>query len=221
MTKFVPVHIKDMDDYVPDDMYDEELLDDDPVEDLGTEIRKILEEVGFDNEDAVDRFIEHIDYTLPSETIMDAFRDFAESNQGLRDEIRMLYPVFIEAHSVMAVDPLVPVTKPKKDKPKIIGGREIFGKDKLAKYVKPDKRKLKKDDDIPQPISAGVMREKYVKKLQTGEGVECELCGSAIKPDEEQGWWLSIYPAHLSCVHKEMNRRANKSGSPLPFPDEE
>ena len=219
MTKFIPDHVKDMDDYVPDDPYDEELMDDDPIEYLGTEIRKILIDAEFDNEDLIDRFIEHTDYTLPPDTIMDAFREFAESNHGIRAEIRILYPIFIKEHSVISVEPLVPVVKPKK--PSIIGGRDIFGKPDLAKYVKPCKRALKKEDDLPQIVSADELRTPYIKKIQKGESIECELCGSIIKPDEEQGWWLSIYPAHIVCVRKEMNRRAKTSGKPLPFPDEE
>lgn len=81
--------------------------------------------------------------------------------------------------------------------------------------------KLKDESELPQLVPISDYRLPYIKKLNSlREKNVCILCGEEIKLSQEISFWLNVYPAHLDCIHAELNRIAKNEGEPLPFLDQ-
>jgi len=230
MAKFIPDHISNPEVEIMDEPEPvlEELIEDDDA--LANYLTELMKDANID-EYYMDYYLENIDYSLPHERIVDAFKKFIESDRGILDEEKILYPIFVEIKEEEA--PIV--MKPTRDfkvtsassiieradrrrvEADIPAGYVPIGGVKKSKVSHEDK--LKPEEEIPQLVSVDELRSEYIDKMRKGEDIECELCGKVILPTEIRGWWLSIYPAHMECIHKELNRRAMRDGRPLPFPE--
>ena len=160
----------------------------------------LMNEAGIDKDD-IDFYIANIDWKFNYTDIHIAFKNFIESDRSMKSERDYLYPVFVNMsnkHKKVAVKNAVPT------------------------YVVIEKSyKPKPEKEMPRIVSADQLVAEVVGKMNRGENVKCALCGEFIKHDQIRGWWLSIYPAHLTCIHAEFNRRAAAAGRRIPFPDEE
>lgn len=177
-------------------------------------ITSILTDAGL-NLDEIEEYVKEIDFSLPRDDILDAFRKFAETDMSIKFELEYLYPVFTR----MAEPKIIKDLKVK-TATEITEGRPGFVPiTPISPERVPEKRELKPEKELPQLVTSDAMRSKYVEKMMKGEEITCKLCGHVINPDEIRTWWLSIYPAHLDCVHDELNRRADAAGRVRPFPE--
>lgn len=236
MTKFVPDHIKSGYEESTEETYadvpgvfvdDEEDNDSDVFVETGEyipksdaersiirEITGILTDVGLDL-DEIGEYVKEIDYSLPRVDIINAFKKFAKTDLCIKHELDCLYPVFTELAKPRVISDIRVKTTADIVEGGTPGGVPVsFPSDRVTKD-----RKLKPEHELPQLVTSDALRSKYVKKMMEGKEVTCKLCGQVIDTDEVRTWWLSIYPAHIECVHTELNRRAISAGRPLPFPE--
>lgn len=240
MAKFVPDHIKRG--YDPDDpemMYEEvpavvaegeeeeeeqikfvELTEYIPKSEeersLIRDITGILTDAGL-NIDEIGEYVKEIDFSLPRDQILTAFKKFSESDMSIKFEGEYLYPIFIRLREPKLIKELKVKTAAEiteDARPGYVPITPIPTPEPVSK-----ERKLKPEKELPQLVTSDALRSKYVEKMMKGEEITCKLCGHVINPDEVRTWWLSIYPAHLDCVHAELNRRADAAGRIRPFPE--
>lgn len=236
MAKFIPDHISnpEVDVDEQESTSESEMADTESNGDnvaLAKYLTDLLKDADVD-EYYIDYYLENVDYSLPHKQIIDAFKEFIASDRGIVSESKILYPVFVEIKEGEA--PIVMRQKPKsefkvttassiieraerrRNETGIPAGYVPIGAQKSKVSHKDD---LKPEEEIPQLVSIDELRSEYIDKMRKGESIECELCGKVILPTEIRGWWLSIYPAHMECIHSELNRRAMRDGRPLPFPE--
>jgi len=245
MAKFIPEHIKPG--FSPDDdkELDEQSSTEEMYEDLGVftdddeekesdifaevgeyipksdaeislirEITGILTDAKF-NLDEIEVFVKEIDFSLPRHDIIDAFKKFVKTDLSIKFELEYLYPVFIELAKPRIIKDLKVKTATEIVGEGIPGGVPVsYPSDHVTKD-----RKLKPENELPQLVTSDAVRSKYVDMMMKGKEITCKLCGKVIEADEMRTWWLSIYPAHMDCVHAELNRRAASAGRELPFPE--
>ena len=163
-------------------------------------IYDLMNIAGIGNDD-IDFYIANIDWKFNYTDIYNAFKKFIESDRSMKSEKYYLYPVFVDMSN-----------KHKK----------VVVKNAVPTYIVIEKsHKLKPEKELPRLVSIDQIVAESVGKMRRGEDVKCKLCGEVIEPHQMRSWWLSIYPAHTSCIHTEFNRRAADAGRPLPFPEEE
>lgn len=237
MAKFVPDHIKSDYEESTEEMYEKvpgvfvEGEEEEPIEVVETgeyipkseeeksiirDITAILTDANL-NLDEIEEYVKEIDFSLPHYDILEAFKKFAETDMSIKYEGEYLYPIFIRLREPKVIKDL-----------KVKTAAEILEEARPG-YVPitptvptervPEKRELKPEHELPQLVTSDALRSKYVKKMIEGKEITCNLCGRVIRPDEVRTWWLSIYPAHLDCVHAELNRRADAAGRTRPFPE--
>lgn len=81
--------------------------------------------------------------------------------------------------------------------------------------------RLKPEDQLPTLVPISDLRLPYIRKMNSRKKkLTCILCGREIKISQQISWWLNIYPAHLDCIHAELNRMAAQNEEPIPFPEE-
>ena len=177
----------------------------------------LMIEAGIDKDD-IKSYINDVNYDLKYVDIVRAFKEFVASDRTMRSKERYLFPIFTEISGNIKVE-----HHPKKVKTasEIISEKErlSLGIPTVQIYGKGKNYVLKPEEELPQIVPAEEVRAGYVDKMRKGKETKCELCGEVIKPDQIRGWWLSIYPAHMSCIQAELNRRAISAGRRIPFPE--
>jgi len=179
-------------------------------------ITGILTDAGL-NLDEIGEYVKEIDFSLPHYDILEAFKKFAETDMSIKFEGEYLFPIFIRLREPRIIKDLKVKTAAE------IAEEARVGYVPITPIPTPEpvskERKLKPEKELPQLVTSDALRSKYVEKMIKGEEITCKLCGHVIRPDDIRTWWLSIYPAHLSCVHAELNRRADAACRMRPFPE--
>ena len=225
MTKFIPQHIADPNykvEEVPEVVKQaQDIIKGKKVPEitwnniivLKNHLHDLMSEAGIDKSD-IESYISDVDYDLKDTDIVRAFKDFIASNRSMLSKERYLFPVFSDISSNVNVKKVRTASEIISEKKRLslgIPAAQIYGKG--GNYV------LKPEEELPHLVPVEEVRAEYVEKMRKNKEIKCELCGEVIRPDQMQGWWLSIYPAHLTCIHAEFNRRAAAAGRRIPFPE--
>lgn len=88
-----------------------------------------------------------------------------------------------------------------------------------AKFACPTCGQMASEEVVKVLTPPEAQTQIYERRLK-GEEVRCVFCDKPITNEEIMAFWLGFYPAHLSCVHKQLDiDKAEKGQSTINFGD--
>jgi hypothetical protein len=177
---------------------------------------------------------EHIDYQLSLKEIRDAIYKYIRSKRDRKAEETFLIPIFRPSDVFV-----FPTEKEWKDAAVVAKVRESKPKVVLPKKPYRTVADVTRDAELRRAEEEGLMTLKYpaiVKKTEEevvrilspteaqaevyarrlkGEDILCVFCEKIITPDQVMGFWYNVHPAHINCIHKQLNIKRAEKGLPV------
>ena len=198
------------------------------------ELVKYLLDGGYVDEYISDIITGGINYEIDLKTIRDAVFKYIRSKRTRKDEEKHLFPIF-RSIDVSEFPPeeewkkAAVVAKIREAKPKVVLPKKPYRtvaevtrdaelrraeEEGLATLKYPTRVKETEEEvaRIMSPTEA--QAEVYAKRLK-GEDIFCVFCEKIITPDQVMSFWFNVHPAHMECIHKQLNIKRSEKGLPV------
>jgi very-short-patch-repair endonuclease len=73
---------------------------------------------------------------------------------------------------------------------------------------------VRAEKDITRIMSPLEVQTEVYARLIRGEDVICVFCGEIITSEQIMGFWYSVHPAHMECIHEQFNIIRKEKGLP-------
>ena len=198
------------------------------------ELIKYMLEGGYVDEYITDLIINSINYEIDLKTIRDAVFKYVRSRRTREDEEKHLIPIFRpsdafefptekeweEAAVVTKIREAKPVVVLPKKKPyrtvaEVTRDAELRRAEEegLATIKYPSRVKETEEEVVRIMSPTEAQAEVYARRLK-GEDIFCVFCEKIITPEEVMGFWFNVHPAHMECIHKQLNIKRSEKGLP-------
>jgi len=190
---------------------------------------------GYVDEYLSDLIVEHISYEIDLKTIRDAIFKYTRSKRTRKDEEKWLIPIFRSPDMFvlptekewkeLGVAAKIREAKPKVVLPKKKPYRTVAEVVKDADIKRAEEEGLatlgypaivkKTEEEVVRILSpTEAQADVYARRLK-GEDIFCVFCEKVITPDQVMGFWFNVHPAHMECIHKQLNIKRAEKGLPV------
>ena len=63
----------------------------------------------------------------------------------------------------------------------------------------------KTEEEVTRAMTPDIATAEFLKKRLEGDDVICVFCNEVILPTDPMSFWYNVYPAHMSCIHKQLD----------------
>jgi hypothetical protein len=178
--------------------------------------------------------MEHINYEISLKEIRDAIYRYVRSKRDRKAEETFLIPIFRPSDTFLFPtekewkDAAV-VTKIREAKPKVVLPKKPYRtmaeiskdaelrraeEDELSTLKYPTRVKETEEEIVHVLSPTEAQADVYAKRLK-GDDILCVFCEKVITHEEVMGFWFNIHPAHITCIHKQLNIKRSEKGLPV------
>ena len=178
--------------------------------------------------------MEHINYEISLKEIRDAIYRYVRSKRDRKAEETFLIPIFRPSDTFLFPTEkewkeAAVVTKIREAKPKVVLPKKPYRtvadvtrdaelrraeEEGLAALKYPSRVKETEEEVVRILSPTEAQAEVYAKRLK-GEDILCVFCEKVITPEEVMGFWYNVHPAHMKCIHEQLNIKRTEKGLPV------
>lgn len=199
------------------------------------ELINYMLEGGYVDEYIIDIITGGINYEIDLKTIRDAVFKYIRSKRTRKDEEKYLYPIFRSidvsefppeeewkkaavAAKIREAKPVVVLykKKPYRTVTDITRDAELrrAEEDELSILKYPTRVKETEEEVVRILSPTEAQAEVYAKRLK-GEDILCVFCEKPITSEQVMGFWYNVHPAHMECIHNQLNVKRTEKGLPI------
>ena len=177
---------------------------------------------------------EHINYEISLNEIRDAVYKYIRSKRDRKAEETFLIPIFRPSDAFVFPTEkewkeAAVAAKVREAKPKVVLSKKPYrtvaevtrdaelrrAEEEGLDTLRYPTRVKETEEEVVRILSpTEAQADVYAKRLK-GEDILCVFCEKVITPEEVMGFWYNVHPAHMECIHKQLNIKRSEKGLPV------